>query len=102
MTKGAPGIGGSVLAQPLALRCGLVLPNRIMKAAMGEGLASASTSDVTPALIRLYERRADSSSDCRTSISATGTPPPRRPASSGRSAAQVPRGEVRRRHRAAL
>jgi 2,4-dienoyl-CoA reductase-like NADH-dependent reductase (Old Yellow Enzyme family) len=30
-----------------------------MKAAMGEGLANARTSDVTPALIRLYERWAD-------------------------------------------
>ena len=49
----------TVLAQPLALPCGLVLPNRIMKAAMGEGLADPWTSDVTPALIRLYERWAD-------------------------------------------
>ena len=57
MTK--PGTGTSVLAQPMVLPCGLILPNRIMKAAMGEGLASASTSDVTPALIRLYERWAD-------------------------------------------
>jgi 2,4-dienoyl-CoA reductase-like NADH-dependent reductase (Old Yellow Enzyme family) len=56
MTKDA---AHSVLAQPLALPCGLVLPNRIMKAAMGEGLASPNTSDVTPALIRLYERWAD-------------------------------------------
>jgi 2,4-dienoyl-CoA reductase-like NADH-dependent reductase (Old Yellow Enzyme family) len=58
MTKSAPS-SGSVLAQPLALPCGLVLPNRIMKAAMGEGLANASTSDATPALLRLYERWAD-------------------------------------------
>jgi hypothetical protein len=27
-----------------------------MKAAVGEGLANATTSDVTPPLIRLYER----------------------------------------------
>ncbi|MGB7981785.1 MAG: hypothetical protein WCF36_13465 [Candidatus Nanopelagicales bacterium] len=59
MTKTSQGTGTTVLAQPLALPCGLVLPNRLMKAAMGEGLASASTSDVTPALIRLYERWAD-------------------------------------------
>ena len=59
MTKRTPGTGSTVLAQPLALPCGLVLPNRIMKAAMGEGLADPSTSDVTPALIRLYERWAD-------------------------------------------
>ena len=59
MTKRTPGTGSTVLAQPLALPCGLVLPNRIMKAAMGEGLADPSTSDVTPALIQLYERWAD-------------------------------------------
>ena len=59
MTKRAPGTGSTVLAQPMALPCGLVLPNRIMKAAMGEGLANPNTSDVTPALIRLYERWAD-------------------------------------------
>jgi 2,4-dienoyl-CoA reductase-like NADH-dependent reductase (Old Yellow Enzyme family) len=59
MTKTSPGTGTTVLAQPLALPCGLVLPNRIMKAAMGEGLADPSASNVTPALIRLYERWAD-------------------------------------------
>jgi 2,4-dienoyl-CoA reductase-like NADH-dependent reductase (Old Yellow Enzyme family) len=59
MTKTSQGTGTTVLAQPLELPCGLVLPNRIMKAAMGEGLANPTTSDVTPALIRLYERWAD-------------------------------------------
>jgi 2,4-dienoyl-CoA reductase-like NADH-dependent reductase (Old Yellow Enzyme family) len=54
------GTGTTVLGQPLTLPCGLVLPNRIMKAAMGEGLASPSNSDVTPALVRLYGRWADS------------------------------------------
>lgn len=59
MTTSSSGTGTTVLAQPLTLPCGLVLPNRIMKAAMGEGLADPSTSNVTPALIRLYERWAD-------------------------------------------
>ena len=59
MTTTSPGTGTTVLAQPLALPCGLILPNRIMKAAMGEGLANPSTSDVTPELIRLYQRWAD-------------------------------------------
>ena len=59
MTRTIPGTGTTVLAQPLALPCGLVLPNRIMKAAMGEGLANPSTSNVTPELIRLYKRWAD-------------------------------------------
>jgi NADH:flavin oxidoreductase / NADH oxidase family len=49
----------TVLAEPLTLPCGLVLPNRILKGALGEGLANPWTADVTPALIRLYERWAD-------------------------------------------
>ena len=49
----------SVLAQPLTLPCGLVLPNRIMKSAMGEGLADVLTSDPTPAMLRLYHRWAE-------------------------------------------
>ena len=49
----------TVLAEPLALPCGLVLPNRIVKTATGEGLADVWTSDVTPALIGLYERWAE-------------------------------------------
>jgi 2,4-dienoyl-CoA reductase-like NADH-dependent reductase (Old Yellow Enzyme family) len=49
----------TVLAEPLTLPCGLVLPNRILKGAMGEGLANPWTADVTPELIRLYERWAD-------------------------------------------
>ena len=59
MNRSDRGTRSTVLAQPLTLPCGLVLPNRIMKAAMGEGLADARTSDVTPALVRLYERWAD-------------------------------------------
>ena len=46
----------TILAEPLELPCGLVLPNRILKAARGEGLADPWTAEVTPALIRLYER----------------------------------------------
>lgn len=49
----------TVLAEPLALACGVVLPNRILKGAMGEGLANPWTADVTPGLIRLYERWAE-------------------------------------------
>ena len=49
----------TVLAEPLALPCGLVLPNRIVKTATGEGLADVWTSDVTSALTGLYERWAE-------------------------------------------
>ena len=49
----------TVLADPVALPCGLVLPNRILKGAMGEGLGNPWTANVTPALIRLYQRWAD-------------------------------------------
>ena len=49
----------TVLAEPVELPCGLVLPNRILKAAMAEGLAHPWAADVTPSLIRLYERWAD-------------------------------------------
>ena len=52
----AQGSAIPVLGQPLTLPCGLTVPNRIMKAAMGEGLARPSSSDVSPALIRLYQR----------------------------------------------
>lgn len=41
------------LTDKLSLPCGLVLPNRLVKAAMTEGLADASNS-VTPELINLY------------------------------------------------
>ena len=51
--------GTTVLAEPLTLPCGLVLPNRILKAAMAEGLGNPWTANVTPALVRLYERWAD-------------------------------------------
>jgi 2,4-dienoyl-CoA reductase-like NADH-dependent reductase (Old Yellow Enzyme family) len=45
----------ATLAQPLTLRCGAILPNRIVKAAMSEALA---TRDLGPSdrLVRLYER----------------------------------------------
>ena len=46
------------LADPLLLPCGAVLPNRIAKAAMTEGLADAR-DDATPSLARLYGRWAD-------------------------------------------
>ena len=42
-----------VLSQPLTLPCGAVLPNRIAKAAMTEGLATAAGVP-TPELERLY------------------------------------------------
>jgi 2,4-dienoyl-CoA reductase-like NADH-dependent reductase (Old Yellow Enzyme family) len=41
------------LASPLTLPCGALLPNRIAKAPMTEGLADAR-GDATPALARLY------------------------------------------------
>ena len=43
----------SVIAQPLTLPCGAVLPNRLAKAAMTEGLASPAGVP-TPELERLY------------------------------------------------
>jgi 2,4-dienoyl-CoA reductase-like NADH-dependent reductase (Old Yellow Enzyme family) len=46
------------LAAPLPLPCGAVLPNRLAKAPMTEGLADAR-DDATPALARLYGRWAD-------------------------------------------
>jgi 2,4-dienoyl-CoA reductase-like NADH-dependent reductase (Old Yellow Enzyme family) len=45
----------SALAQPLALPCGVTLPNRIAKAAMSEQLATLRGRP-TRELIRLYER----------------------------------------------
>jgi 2,4-dienoyl-CoA reductase-like NADH-dependent reductase (Old Yellow Enzyme family) len=50
----------SVLAAPLTLRSGAVLPNRIIKAAMSETLADLATGEPTEALIRLYERWGES------------------------------------------
>jgi 2,4-dienoyl-CoA reductase-like NADH-dependent reductase (Old Yellow Enzyme family) len=44
-----------VLSQPLALPCGLQLPNRLAKAAMTEGLATPD-GEPTRALNQLYER----------------------------------------------
>ena len=41
------------LAQPLTLPCGAIIPNRLAKAAMTEGLATAQGVP-TPALDRLY------------------------------------------------
>jgi 2,4-dienoyl-CoA reductase-like NADH-dependent reductase (Old Yellow Enzyme family) len=49
----------STLAAPLALPCGAVLPNRICKAAMSEGLADAENHS-TPHLEVLYRRWAHS------------------------------------------
>ena len=51
--------GTTVLAEPLRLPCGLVLPNRVLKAAMTEGLANVWTGDVAPSLVQLYERWAE-------------------------------------------
>ena len=47
------------LDDPLALRCGLTLPNRLCKASTSEHLATARTNDATDALVRLYDRWAD-------------------------------------------
>ncbi len=44
---------GAILAQPLTLPCGAILPNRLAKAAMTEGLAD-SQGRPTPELDRLY------------------------------------------------
>ena len=44
----------AALGAPLTLRCGLVLPNRLAKAAMTEALAD-DWGRATPALERLYE-----------------------------------------------
>ncbi|MDR3500149.1 MAG: NADH:flavin oxidoreductase/NADH oxidase family protein [Parvibaculum sp.] len=48
----------STLADPLALPCGAVLPNRIAKAAMTEGMADP-LGRATPELARLYGRWSD-------------------------------------------
>jgi 2,4-dienoyl-CoA reductase-like NADH-dependent reductase (Old Yellow Enzyme family) len=47
------------LSTPLVLPCGAVLPNRLAKAAMSEGIADAD-NHATPRLERLYERWAAS------------------------------------------
>ena len=47
------------LAEPLRLPSGAVLPNRIVKAAMSEGIADAA-NNATPRLTRLYRRWAGS------------------------------------------
>ena len=47
------------LSQPLALPCGVVLPNRLAKAAMSEGLADLD-NHATPRLQALYRRWAGS------------------------------------------
>jgi 2,4-dienoyl-CoA reductase-like NADH-dependent reductase (Old Yellow Enzyme family) len=46
------------LTDPLTLPCGAVLPNRLLKSAMTEGLANAD-DHATPSLSRLYQRWAD-------------------------------------------
>lgn len=55
----APALIDSVLSQPLALPCGAVLPNRLVKAAMSEGLAGPNNR-ATPRLEALYRRWAGS------------------------------------------
>ncbi|MEQ1439542.1 NADH:flavin oxidoreductase/NADH oxidase family protein [Fontimonas sp. SYSU GA230001] len=45
----------SPLARPLTLPNGALLPNRLVKSAMSEGMATMDNR-VTPALVRLYER----------------------------------------------
>src|SRR5688500_2872070 len=52
--------GMSLLASPLALPSGAVLPNRLVKAAMSEVLADLEAHGPTDELIRLYERWARS------------------------------------------
>jgi 2,4-dienoyl-CoA reductase-like NADH-dependent reductase (Old Yellow Enzyme family) len=54
------GYGGamSALASPLALACGVTIPNRLAKAAMTEGLADARNR-ATPEHATLYRRWAD-------------------------------------------
>lgn len=49
----------NVLATPVALPCGAVLPNRLAKAAMSEGIAD-SCNRATPRLAELYRRWASS------------------------------------------
>ncbi len=49
----------SPLSEPLPLPCGAVLPNRIAKAAMSEGMADAA-NHATPRLEALYRRWAGS------------------------------------------
>ncbi len=49
----------SPLSQPLALPCGVTLPNRLCKAAMSEGMANAD-NHATPRLDTLYRRWAGS------------------------------------------
>jgi 2,4-dienoyl-CoA reductase-like NADH-dependent reductase (Old Yellow Enzyme family) len=46
------------IAQPLTLKCGLTLPNRLVKASMTEGLADRKRHP-TPALLNLYKHWAD-------------------------------------------
>lgn len=46
----------TVLGTALELPCGVQLPNRLVKAAMGEQLADPDTGDSTAELARLYQR----------------------------------------------
>jgi 2,4-dienoyl-CoA reductase-like NADH-dependent reductase (Old Yellow Enzyme family) len=46
----------AILSQPLVLRSGATLPNRLAKAAMSEVLGDPATGAPTDALVRLYER----------------------------------------------
>ncbi|MDT0308428.1 2,4-dienoyl-CoA reductase [Streptomyces sp. DSM 44917] len=52
---GGPGTGTPELSTPLALPCGVTLPNRLAKSAMSEQLGDAAHRP-TPALARLYGR----------------------------------------------
>ncbi|RAL15083.1 NADH:flavin oxidoreductase/NADH oxidase family protein [Aspergillus homomorphus CBS 101889] len=45
----------SVLSEPVKLPCGLVLPNRLAKAALAESLAGSKNA-VTPTLLKAYDR----------------------------------------------
>ena len=53
------------LGDPLHLACGLVLPNRIAKAAMTECLADPRTNDPNTRHERLYDRWARGGPGCR-------------------------------------
>ncbi|MFT4102448.1 MAG: hypothetical protein QM674_15705 [Burkholderiaceae bacterium] len=55
MDRQVSGIRSSMLDDPLTLPCGAVLPNRLAKAALTEGLADA-LNRATPRHQALYER----------------------------------------------
>ena len=53
----------SLLSEPLTLPCGAILPNRIAKAAMTEGMATPDGRP-TPELDRLYGLWSDGGGGC--------------------------------------